>query len=173
MKNSSPVPPTLKPSSRCVNVWDFKPTSHWPKGLPGVSINNVQIAGFGQDLVLDHQINVLMPDQILELFTSLYSDLSVTELNRLHILSKDAAWFPFEKISQHYRVLADSKPSVELSNLPWPGASIVRWTQQGDQAGIEIKFFVSNPTDLKNNLKSLNQVHDILEKDSEKLWIKH
>lgn len=173
MKNSSPTPPTLKPTSQCVKILNFAPVSYWPKGLPGVSINNVQIAGFDQDLVLDHQIEKSRPDQIADLFTSLYSELSIDEINRLQKACQDLEWFPFALVAGHYQVKNNLVAQNDLSNLPWPGASQVKWTQQGDRAGIEIKIFVSNPTDLKKYLNSLNHVHDIMEKDSEKIWIKH
>lgn len=61
----------------------------------------------------------------------------------------------------------DQELEKKLSELPWPGTGQVRWTRQGDRSGIELKIFVSHPTDLKKHLQSLNRVQDILEKDAE------
>lgn len=65
----------------------------------------------------------------------------------------------------------DHWSSRQLDQLPWPGTAEARWTRQGDKPGIELKLFVSNPSDLKKYLQSLSEVQSLLEKDSP--WNKH
>lgn len=59
----------------------------------------------------------------------------------------------------------DQMAEAQMTSLPWPGTTQARWTRQGDRAGIELKLFVSQPSDLKKYLQSLNKVQDLLEKD--------
>lgn len=54
----------------------------------------------------------------------------------------------------------------KMTSLPWPGTSHAKWTRQGDRAGIELKLFVTQPSDLKKYLQSLSKVQDMLEKES-------
>lgn len=65
----------------------------------------------------------------------------------------------------------DDWASRQVQELPWPGTAQARWTRQGDRTGIELKLFVSQPTDLKKYLQSLSAVQDALEKDGP--WKKH
>jgi hypothetical protein len=67
--------------------------------------------------------------------------------------------------------LKDEWASRQVQELPWPGTAQARWTRQGDRTGIELKLFVSQPTDLKKYLQSLSVVQDALEKDGP--WKKH
>jgi hypothetical protein len=60
----------------------------------------------------------------------------------------------------------EQETEAQMKELPWPGTTQARWTRQGDRAGIELKLFVSNPTDLKKYLQSLSVVQDLLEKES-------
>jgi hypothetical protein len=57
----------------------------------------------------------------------------------------------------------DSESASRIQDLPWPGSSKIRWVRQGDKAGIELKLFVSNPTDLKKYMQSLARVHEAME----------
>jgi hypothetical protein len=59
----------------------------------------------------------------------------------------------------------DQATEAQMTSLPWPGTSQARWTRQGDRAGVELKLFVSQPSDLKKYLQSLSRVQDLLEKD--------
>ena len=69
---------------------------------------------------------------------------------------------------------ADIENEKKMEALPWPGSSQARWVRQGDKSGIELKLFVSNPTDLKKYLHSLAKVQDLLENDCKgDPWIKH
>lgn len=65
----------------------------------------------------------------------------------------------------------DDWASQQVDQLPWPGTAQARWTRQGDRAGIELKLFVANPTDLKKYLQSLSVVQEVMEKEGP--WKKH
>lgn len=65
----------------------------------------------------------------------------------------------------------DEEAQNLVNQLPWPGTSKARWIRQGDRAGIELKLFVANPTDLKKYVQSLTGVQDALEKEDP--WKKH
>ena len=67
----------------------------------------------------------------------------------------------------------DSESEARLQNLPWPGQSQARWVRQGDKAGLELKIFVSNPSDLKKSVTSLQKLQDLLEENPGALWPKH
>jgi hypothetical protein len=60
----------------------------------------------------------------------------------------------------------DQAIEAKMTALPWPGMSHAKWTRQGDKAGIELKLFVSQPSDLKKYLQSLSRVQDLLEQES-------
>lgn len=62
--------------------------------------------------------------------------------------------------------LRDQEQAEKMTSLPWPGASQAKWTRQGDRSGIELKLFVSQPSDLKKYLQSLSKVQDLLEKST-------
>jgi hypothetical protein len=57
----------------------------------------------------------------------------------------------------------DEKAEKQMKSLPWPGSSQARWVRQGDKSGIELKIFVSQPSDLKKYMQSLSKVQNLLE----------
>ncbi len=57
----------------------------------------------------------------------------------------------------------DEERRRQMDQLPWPGHSQARWVRQGDRAGIELKLFVAQPSDLKKYLNSLQTVQDMLD----------
>lgn len=57
----------------------------------------------------------------------------------------------------------DSLEKEKLISLPWPGMSQAKWARQGDKTGVELKLFVSQPSDLKKYLQSLEKVQNLLE----------
>lgn len=59
----------------------------------------------------------------------------------------------------------DQAEAQKWASLPWPGTSQAKWTRMGDRGGIELKLFVSHPTDLKKYLQSLSRVQDLIEKE--------
>ncbi len=61
---------------------------------------------------------------------------------------------------------SDQIQQQKMTALPWPGTSHAKWTRQGDRTGVELKLFVSNPTDLKKYLLSLTKVQDLLEQEN-------
>lgn len=67
----------------------------------------------------------------------------------------------------------DSEAQQLIKKYPWPGSSQIRWTRQGDRAGIEMKLFVSQPSDLKKFSENLNRLQDLLEKDPDNPWTHH
>ncbi|MEZ0392493.1 MAG: hypothetical protein ACAH59_09770 [Pseudobdellovibrionaceae bacterium] len=60
----------------------------------------------------------------------------------------------------------DQAQEEKMTSLPWPGTSHAKWIRQGDKTGIELKLFVSQPSDLKKYLQSLNKVQDLLEQEA-------
>ncbi len=282
-------PPELISTTRCDASLSFSPLTLWPQGLPAVSINKVLIAGFGQQLALNYQIPIEnSASAIADLFRSLYSDLSFSELAALQKLSAPFVWLPIDLIVQKFgfqyndsfikvcQVLQsapenfqkwcaekkvgpqdlmpllsytdntnslnvlfieiinlqlskalgvkalelgiellmmgteteklssqnlfnanqntqqntqqnkdknpgelwlesltwlrypetkarDEERRLQMNQLPWPGHSQARWVRQGDKAGIELKLFVTQPSDLKKYLNSLQTVQDLLE----------
>ncbi len=73
MKNT----PRLWSISQCDRILDFSPLNHWPKNLPAVAINKIVIAGFAQELCFNYEMD--QDEDIIELFCSLYPELSFTE----------------------------------------------------------------------------------------------
>lgn len=59
----------------------------------------------------------------------------------------------------------DQERQQKWQGLPWPGTSQARWVRQGDRAGVELKIFVSQPSDLKKHLVSLQRVQEIIDQD--------
>lgn len=59
----------------------------------------------------------------------------------------------------------DQERQKRWQGLPWPGTSQARWVRQGDRAGVELKIFVSQPSDLKKHLVSLQRVQDLIDQD--------
>ena len=49
----------------------------------------------------------------------------------------------------------DELRKENLKSLNFSGSSQVRWARVGDKSGIEIKFFVSQPSDLQKHMNSL------------------
>lgn len=58
---------------------------------------------------------------------------------------------------------SDQALEGQMKQLPWPGTSQAKWVRQGDRAGIELKLFVSQPSDLKKYLVSLERVQNLME----------
>ncbi len=81
-------------------------------------------------------------------------------------LSLGEAWVQALKALRYPETFRrDQATEAQMTKLPWPGTTQARWTRQGDRAGIELKLFVSQPSDLKKYLQSLSHVQDLLEKD--------
>ena len=58
----------------------------------------------------------------------------------------------------------DQEAQAQMASLPWPGTTEARWIRQGERSGIELKLFVSKPSDLKKYLQGLSHVQDLMEK---------
>lgn len=67
----------------------------------------------------------------------------------------------------------DESAAIKILKLPWPGSSQVKWVRQGDQPGIELKLFVTKPSDLKKYAASLKEVMEHLGDSEESPWLKH
>lgn len=263
--------PQLISIKQCVNVFDFKPESPWPVGLPAVAIQGLVIAGFSSsEFVFNHLVEP-NSTQALDIWKSVHPDLSFAECARLSLKLQNSPWTPetllslwgfpwrdqqvvaaewllcqtesFQKWAAQkklapndiagLRVVATEKLSpflseviqrdlsksfalqllelsvdllyfeessekilslwpknkndIELSlknlkalrypqttaldlqlegqmkSLPWPGTSQAKWVRHGDRAGIELKLFVSQPSDLKKYLVSLERVQNIFD----------
>jgi len=51
-------------------------------------------------------------------------------------------------------------------NISWPSQAQVRFTRYGDKAGVEMRLFVSQATDLKKYLISLEKAYQMLENEN-------
>lgn len=72
-----------------------------------------------------------------------------------------------------HRAKKDADGAARLQNLPWPGQSQARWVRQGDKAGLELRLFVADPSELKKSVTSLQKIQDLLEENPDALWPKH
>jgi hypothetical protein len=52
----------------------------------------------------------------------------------------------------------DDQLKHKLEKLPWPYGAKIKFERRGDRAGVELKLFVSSPTDLTKILASLERV---------------
>lgn len=78
--------------------------------------------------------------------------------------SQAEAWLELLKQKRFPEAFArDLAAHDQMKNLPWPGSSQARWARYGDKSGIEIKIFVSNPSDLKKHMQSLSRVQDLMD----------
>jgi len=94
----------------------------------------------------------------------------ITSQQLLTFVGKDQtpseAWIETLKFMRYPETIRrDHDQEEKMTSLPWPGTSHAKWTRQGDRAGIELKLFVSQPSDLKKYLQSLSRVQDMLEKE--------
>jgi len=110
--------PQLTSRTLCRMELNFGPLSHWPASLPGVAVQGVVIAGFEQDLILNHHLDVDSIDgqkQVEEIFMSLYPQLSWGEMARLWKSAETLNWFPIasvlirrgHKLNSHFTSLAE------------------------------------------------------------------
>lgn len=53
--------------------------------------------------------------------------------------------------------------------MPWPAHLQVNWQRQGDQAGLEVKFFASSAEDWRKRIASMRQIEDLVAEKSD-LW---
>ena len=63
-----------------------------------------------------------------------------------------------KKLRVPHTDLRDSDLKEKLEKLPWPQGSKIKFERRGDKSGIELKLFISNPTDLTKILASLERV---------------
>lgn len=283
MTLTNSAPPVLCSISQCKNLLNFEPLGYWPKQLPAIAINEWVIAGFTQEMVLNHQLLEKDWHQFPGIFRSLHQDLSFLEIVRLWDKSRNSEWFPISAVAEAYHIrineqfeqmaniclqlprnfqdwcaqkklgLGDFLPLLATQNLnlksvfkkildlklskadgvqalelctdllllghsfeeleleastntelsipttetwlqhlknlrfpmtknkdlnaesnlmklPWPGASQVKWTRQGDKAGIEVKLFVSQPEDLNRYARSFDKIQSMMESTQEDPW---
>lgn len=52
----------------------------------------------------------------------------------------------------------DKSIEERLLSLPWTKSFSKRWTRNGDRSGLEVKFLVQSPEDLKNKIKALEEI---------------
>lgn len=61
---------------------------------------------------------------------------------------------------------SDIDSAQKIQQFDLTGTSSAKWVRMGDKAGIELRFFVSQPSDLKKISGSINKLQIELEKDS-------
>lgn len=66
------------------------------------------------------------------------------------------------KKDQHHRKIVET--------LAWPKYTEAKWIRQGDQAGLELKLFVTNKAELNRSISSLEQIQNLLKNDAAELW---
>lgn len=54
----------------------------------------------------------------------------------------------------------DDVRKLTIENLKWPQGSKIKVERRGDRHGVEVKFFVSSPSDLTKLIASLERVKD-------------
>lgn len=64
----------------------------------------------------------------------------------------------------------DLDQSEKASLLPWPKESRVSWERKGDRTGIQLQLQFKNQEELSNTIRHLTRVHNLLEKNPDKLW---
>lgn len=127
--------------------------------------------------MLELQLSKSLGTQALELAIELmlmgseYSKISVetllsAEQRKMHGKAQGELWVESLKRLRYPQTFSqDQSAESKMTSLPWPGTSQARWVRHGDKAGIELKIFVSQPSDLKKHLQSLTRVQDLMEKD--------
>ncbi len=59
----------------------------------------------------------------------------------------------------------DTEIKLKLEKLPWPFGSKIKFERRGDRSGVELKVFISNPSDLVKIISSLERVREGLQKN--------
>lgn len=125
------------------------PASQWPETLfaefqnkkisraTGAQILNILV----ELLLLDHRAEDLVPGT-----------------------ANAEAWLDrLKKLRHPLTEESDRSGREAIETLPWTKDFSLRWQRQGDQSGMEVKFHVQSPADLKKKLQTLNritQTHD-------------
>lgn len=52
----------------------------------------------------------------------------------------------------------DTLAKTRLEKLPWPNGAKLKFERRGDRAGVELRLFISTPTDLTKVISSLERV---------------
>jgi hypothetical protein len=60
----------------------------------------------------------------------------------------------------------DDKKKADWLALPWPAHSQIQWQRQGDEAGVEVKLFISSAKSLKNYILGLENTLKTIEKNN-------
>lgn len=101
--------------------------------------------------------------QLLEVLTDLvlmghdevlFENSALLEVYKKHLLSLR---YPVTKNRDE-----DLKKKYE--QLPWPAGAKIKFERRGDRAGVELKLFISNPTDLTKAIAALERVQQELNK---------
>lgn len=58
----------------------------------------------------------------------------------------------------------DEDLKKKYEQLPWPAGAKIKFERRGDRAGVELKLFISNPTDLTKAIAALERVQQELNK---------
>ena len=71
----------------------------------------------------------------------------------------------FSSWSRHMKALRypgtserEARVQSNLSELPWPAGSKLKFERRGDKFGVEMKVFISNPADVTKIIASLERV---------------
>jgi hypothetical protein len=56
---------------------------------------------------------------------------------------------------------------AKIKTLPWSKNSSAQWLRRGDKSGIEVRFFVTQTNELKNQIHALMKVSELLQEDQE------
>ncbi|MBY0313901.1 MAG: hypothetical protein K2Q26_00145 [Bdellovibrionales bacterium] len=97
--------------------------------------------------------------QLLELAVELH--LMKTPISDLFSLPEEMVeeWIArLRKIRYPQTETLDRSIEERLMSLPWTKSFSKRWTRIGDRSGLEVKFLVQSPEDLKNKIKALEEI---------------
>jgi hypothetical protein len=80
----------------------------------------------------------------------------------------DEAWYEHVKRRRHPEThQRDQQKIHHLVQLPWPAHVQTKWTRQGDEAGVEVRFTATSLLDYQRKIRGLAHVESRL---SESLW---
>lgn len=136
-----------------------------------VSARELDLEFLFQDVML-RNLSKSQSTQILENLVDLL--LLETEPQQLRTADNETAeaWVTrIQKIRYPKSTADDAQAALAIKSLAWPPGTQARWVRQGDQTGLEIKFFVSQPSEMSKQLQAFQNVSDNLENAGP--WKKH
>lgn len=117
-----------------------------------------------------NQAFIQVADQMAKLQPSQSSGLQFLELatdlilmNKLddtsQITSDFDTWIEsLRKLRYPQAYLRDEELKLKIQSLSWPAGSKIKFERRGDKSGVELRFFISSPSDLDKLIGSLERI---------------